>query len=227
MPKIGSLDYPTMMLSDAANVAEKVAKEFHGSVPTSGLAKALNMAEKGGAFLHKVASLKDYELLEGRGTLKVTPLGERIAFPRNPGEADRARAEAFRQIELFRRLFDRTQGRVPDEDSFEIFLQEVTGASRMDVARKAATIRRLFADGAQFAKAAAEIQPTDEEMFEVAEPWTLKTAKRGRANLIELYAGDIELRLPASSQSIDIIIGVLKMVKGQLGESGPETQEED
>ena len=212
MPKIGTLEYPTITLTDAISVTERIAKDFHGSVTTSGLAKALGMAEKGGGFLHKVAAVKNYGLIEGRGTLKVTPLGERIVFPQGI-DGDRARAEAFSQIDLFARLFQRTQGRVPDEASFEIFLQEVSAASRMEVATKANAVRRLFADGAQYATANLE---GDAETDEVTEQPTRRPVAQNSATMIELIAGDTEIRLPASPQSIDLIIAALNMMKTQL-----------
>jgi hypothetical protein len=219
MPKIGTMEYPAIALTDAVSVAEKIGKEFNGSVTTSGLAKSLSMAEKGGGFLNKVAAVKDYGLIEGRGALRLTPLGERVVFPRGGGDGDNARAEAFRLIALFARLYDRTQGRVPDEDSFEIFLQEVSGGTRMDVAKKAATVRRLFADGAQYANAASAAVESDDDRAEIDEEPAKHPASRRMSSVIELYAGEIELRLPATEQSVDVIIGVLNMLKGQLNAS--------
>ena len=51
MPKIASYSYPAITLTDAIQITDRVAKEFGGEISVSGLAKTLNMAEKGGGFV--------------------------------------------------------------------------------------------------------------------------------------------------------------------------------
>lgn len=229
MARLGTLEYPSISLTEAVSIAEKVAKEFHGSITTSGLAKALQMAEKGGGFRHKVAAVKDYGLLDGRGTLSTTPLAERIVYPRSEREGDQARAESFFRVDLFKRLFDRTQGTIPDEESFAIFLEDVTGAGRIDVSKRSGRVRRLYAEGVQYARVTT---PGDrpEDVHEESErdrDIVKRINKKERSpDFITLFAGDYELRLPFTPQSVDIIIGVLEMMKGQLVEGGSDHQTE-
>ena len=217
MPKIASYSYPAITLTDAIQITDRVAKEFGGEISVSGLAKTLNMAEKGGGFVDKVAGLRDYGLVDGRGMMKLTPLGERVAFPHTVEEADRARAEAFLRVELFQRLFHRTSGRVPDEDSFAIFLADVAGANRVDVAKRASQIRRLFADGIQYARAARETPVADEDLGQPGlTAGAVGVARLSAPDTIAFYSGEIELRLPRTADSIDIIKGVLDMLKKQI-----------
>jgi len=228
MPKIAQAAYPATTLTDAIGVVDKIAKDFSGRISTGGLAKALGMAEKGGGFLHKVAALRDYSLVEGRGTLRITPLAERIIFSHSDAEGAAARGEAFLGIDLFQKLFERTQGRVPDEESFAIFLQDITGAKRMDVAKASTRIRRIYADGVEFAKAAAwQTAGGTQDSEEGAE--TGAPAKRSTASAenIEVLAGDVELRLPRTAESIDIIIGVLNMIRKQLGEASDQREADE
>src|SRR3989304_5194401 len=107
MARLGTLSYPDIRLDEAVSAAERVLKDFGGEITPSGLAEALGMAERGGAFLHKVAGIKDYGLMEGRGVLRVTPLAERIIYPHSRDEEAVAKAEAFLKVELFRRLYER------------------------------------------------------------------------------------------------------------------------
>jgi len=220
MARIGAFAYPAITVTDAIAVAERVAKDFRGEIGKSALAKALSMAENGGGFIHKVAAVRDYGLIEGRGKLKITTLAERIVFPHSSAEEDSAKADAFLQVELFRKLLDRTGGRVPDEESFTIFLQDVTGANRVDIAKQAPTIRRLYADGTQYVRAGAQVTDESPRADDLgAADATLRSSHTG-GGTIELLAGDIELRLPKTRDSVDIIIGVLDMMKKQLDGAG-------
>jgi hypothetical protein len=99
----------------------------------------------------------------------------------------------------------------------------------MEVAKRSSSVRRLFADGAQYAKAveiASTVAPYGEEIDETRMPPTPRTPRRS-GELIELYAGDIELHLPLSASSIGVITSVLNMLKEQLGKDDQGTSSED
>ena len=159
MPKLGSLYYPTIGVTEAADIARGIERDFKGSITTAGLASHLSMAESGGAFSDKLTALNRYGLVSGRGTLTVSALGQRLTHPGDPAERDRSMAEAFLNIELFRGVHERLADTVPEEGQLRIILEEVTGASRRDVSGKLARIQRLYAEGVRFVSSGTPGEP--------------------------------------------------------------------
>lgn len=220
MGRISSFQYPDLRLSDAVGVVERITKEYRGSITTSGLAQALNMSEKGGGFLHKVAGLRDYGLVEGRGELRVTPLAQRIILPNSAEEEAKARAEAFLRVELFQKLHERLGGEVPDPDRFAIILGGLTKADRIEVRRKAVTLRRYYADVVDYLQE-PQIAPEGGEpgatLKAPSEPREPERPQRGpSSDLIELIAGNMHLSLPRTVASIDIIQSALTVLREEL-----------
>jgi len=78
--KIGSYSYPSLKFERALEITKLICDPpYKGQLSQSGLAQALdNMAETGGAFINLVGSLRDYGLVQGKGTLTATDLAKRI-----------------------------------------------------------------------------------------------------------------------------------------------------
>lgn len=218
MSKIGEFSYPDIPLSEAIRICELVVKQYRGTITTSGLAEALGMSEKGGGFLHKMAALRDYRLVEGRGTLRVTPIGERIILPKSPAEAAGAACQAFISIPLFEELDLRLGDEVPDLDRFAILLGEVT-RDRIQARRKAPSIRRYYADYLPFLREANATNALEEDE---TPPVPDRHIIPNRPEPIELKAGSIHLQLPRSAASIDIIRAALGVIEQQLREEEME-----
>ena len=150
MPKQAVIDFPVIGVEEASQIAERVVKEFKGSITTSGLAQALGMAEKGGGFIQKTAALRTYGLLARRGTLHASGLAQRVANPQGNEERGLAKREAFLSVDLFKRLAERLGGTVPSEDRLSIFVEEMTRAPRMEVARRIGRLHRIYTGGVPF-----------------------------------------------------------------------------
>ena len=176
MPSLGGAYYPTIGITEAVEATVAIETDFRGSITTGGLASHLGMAETGGAFRHKLTALHRYDLVSGRGTLNVTPLGQRVAHPATTAERDTAIGQAFLNVDLFRRLHDRFQDAAPTENQFGIVLEELTGASRRDVASRSTRVRRLYLDGLRYLTSAPapprleeDEEPTSDQRDEVSE----------------------------------------------------------
>ena len=115
MAKLGPYTYPDIRFGDAVEIAGRIMAKFKGTVSVKGLAWELGMAEGSGTLFAKVAALRDFGLVDGRGELRISPLAQRLLHPANAEEARRARAEAFQRVELLRRLYARFEGEVPDD----------------------------------------------------------------------------------------------------------------
>ncbi len=214
MGKLGDYRYPTVVLSEAIKVAEVLVKQFRGAMLVSGLAQALNMSEKGGGFLNKMAALRDYGLVEGRGTLRVTPLAERIILPNSPAEAARAACEAFLRVDLFTELDRRLGDEVPDIDRLAIFLGEIA-RDRIQARRQARTIRRYYADYVTYLRNANATHAWDDTGLPAGGD-DLPARRDSAAEQIELKAGTMHLKLPMSVASIEVVEGALSVLRTQL-----------
>ena len=146
MAKLGPYSYPDIRFGDAVEIAGRILTKFKGTVNVKGLAWELGMAEGSGTLFAKVAALRDFGLVEGRGELRVTPLAQRILHPASGAEARQARAEAFQRVELLRRLYHRFEGEVPDDASLLIGLEEATNAPRGEIVRRASLIQKHLGD---------------------------------------------------------------------------------
>jgi hypothetical protein len=216
MGKIGTLGYPDYTLDACVDIIDEVVRGFRGKISVSSLAKMLAMAERSGAFYMKSASLKDYNLMEGRGELRVTPLGERIVHAFSQEERELAKAEAFLRVELFQRLHERLGSPiVPEDDKFAIFLSEITQASRMDIAKKAVTIRRIYGNGARYLPA-LDRSPSASEKSLTEAPVKQAEQETARPGTVTLIADDINIRLPLSTGSLAILRTTIDLLEARI-----------
>ena len=119
MAKLGQYTYPDIRFGDAVEISGRVLTKFKGTVSVKGLAWELGMAEGSGTLFAKVAAMRDFGLIEGRGELRISPLAQRVLHPGTPEEGQSARAEAFQRVDLLRQLYDRFEGEVPDDMSMK------------------------------------------------------------------------------------------------------------
>ena len=126
MAKLGPYSYPDIRFGDAVEIAGRVLSKFKGTVSVKGLAWELGMAEGSGTLFAKVAALRDFGLIEGRGELRISQLAQRVLHPANVEEGLEARAEAFQRVELLRQLYTRFEGEVPDDMSLLVGLEEIS-----------------------------------------------------------------------------------------------------
>ncbi len=150
MPGIGKSDYPELAPSKAFDIVERVGRE---SVKTAnGLATVMGLkSPDSGYFYHQVSSLtKFYGLIDRtKGTVALTPLGERIAHPRSEDDKRRAQGEAVRRVGLFSALFDQL-GVEFHETDFRTTLRDVTQAPLAEIERVAGSVEILYKDALRF-----------------------------------------------------------------------------
>ena len=104
------------------------------------------MAEGSGTLFAKVAALRDFGLIEGRGELRISQLAQRVLHPANAEEGLEARAEAFQRVELLRQLYTRFEGEVPDDMSLLVGLEEISHAPRAEIVKRAPLVQKHLTD---------------------------------------------------------------------------------
>ena len=150
MGKLGQYDFPDSRFARAIDVVEKLCEpSYGGEISRSGLADMLQMKPKAGGFNVLLASLRDFGLVEGREELKVTDLGRKIVAG-TPEERDRAKAESFLNVKLFKELFQRTGAIVPEEQKFHVLLREITKEDPVKVRGQVKNVLGVYTDGIRF-----------------------------------------------------------------------------
>jgi len=101
-----SASFPFYSLADSIEAVKEVVK-YGNEVTVSSLATVLgHKSPKSGTFLQKLSSLRNWNLLEGRGeVLRVSGLSQRIINPLSDAQHDAAVKEAFKQSRIFGDLF--------------------------------------------------------------------------------------------------------------------------
>lgn len=218
MAKLGAYSYPDIRFGDAVEIAGRILSKFKGTVSVKGLAWELGMAEGSGTLFAKVAALRDFGLIEGRGELRTTVLVQRLLHPASPAEATSARADAFQRVELLRALYHRFDGEIPDDLSLLVALQEVTRCRREEAIRRAPLLMKHLTDivrvlgrpittpaAARDAHAAAHVSAPQHAQVAPASAGTL-----------EVTAGPRRLSLPLSPAYVDVAIAMLETLRDEL-----------
>jgi hypothetical protein len=160
MPGIGKSDYPELTPSKAFEIVERVGRE---NVKTgSGLATVMGLkSPDSGYFYHQVSSLtKFYGLIDRtKGTVALTPLGERIAHPLSEEDKRRAQGEAVRRVGLISALFERL-GTEFHEADFRTTLRDVSQAPLAEIEKAGRDVETLYKDALRFLPTAAAKRPS-------------------------------------------------------------------
>lgn len=235
MAKLGPYSYPDIRFGDAVEIAGRILSKFRGVVSVKGLAWELGMAEGSGTLFAKVAALRDFGLVEGRGELRVAPLAQRVLHPANSEEGRRSRAEAFRRVDLLRRLHERFQGEVPDDMGLLIALEELTKAPREEIIRRAGLIQKHLADAARVLSrpapaATAGAEHSGQSQQTIYNPLAVGSlpppgAANGSSDLY-LLAGTARLMAPLTPEYVEAAIGLLQAVKARLEQEKEGTPRE-
>ena len=231
MAKLGPYSYPDIRFGDAVEIAGRILAKFKGVVSVKGLAWELGMAEGSGTLFAKVAALRDFGFVEGRGELRITPLAQRVLHPSSSDEGQSARGEAFQRVELLRQLYVRFEGEVPDDMSLLVGIEELTKASRDEIVRRAPLIQKHLTDAVRvlgrpgLMERKSEYSGLGQNILSgreragsaVAAPTPAGGLEAGTG--IELSAGGRTLSVPLSAEYIDVAIGLLATLKTELAES--------
>ncbi|MEM3700186.1 MAG: hypothetical protein QXL57_04905 [Candidatus Bathyarchaeia archaeon] len=218
MPKLGNMVYPYIKLSRAIEIARRICESpYKGEISVSGLAQELKMSEKGGGFLYLVASLRDYGLVEGTGTLRATEIAKKIVAG-TPEEMSKSRVESFLKVELFKSLKEKIGTEVPEIEQFSVILRDLTKADPLKVKNVAETIRNLYLDGVPYIKALEEAKKEEIKMtketataqvdISTAKPPMLEELKFGENVRIWLPKENIKEEWKKAKKMVDIYLGI-------------------
>lgn len=126
MGQIGRYTYPDIGPIEAVNITRTIQNQFDGVIEQEdrgNLADVLgHESADSGAFKQKLSSLKKYDLLEGRGTLRTTESAERI------GRSDSgAFLGMLESVDLLHTLYNHFDGELPEQPEWESFIESYSG----------------------------------------------------------------------------------------------------
>jgi hypothetical protein len=155
--KIGSYTIPNNRLRTLIEDAKKVYEKFpNEEVEAEFIAHTLDNSPTSGAFKQKLADLRSYGLLEGRGKIRISELGKKVTY----GHEDEKR-EAFekiiKNIPLWGIFFDK-YGVSIKEDNFWVDLAKITGLERPESQNKAEWVRKAYLDDVRYYKPVEKAQ---------------------------------------------------------------------
>lgn len=101
--------FPVVPLSEAARILKEAGK-YGFEHPTPAFASYMgHSTTNSGAFRQRLSAFRDWGLITGRGDmLTMTEVARMIAMPTDPDAERRAMQEAFRDCDVFTRLYDQT-----------------------------------------------------------------------------------------------------------------------
>lgn len=234
MAKLGPYTYPDIRFGDAVEIAGRILTKFKGTVSVKGLAWELGMAEGSGTLFAKVAALRDFGLIEGRGELRISQLTQRILHPANADEGLEARAEAFQRVELLRQLYTRFEGETPDDMSLLVGLEEISRAPRDEIVRRAPLIQKHLTDAGRVlgrpARIAKNAEHSGQRQNIDTPPAAAEAAAAPRESDdagLQLTAAGRSLSVPLTPQYIDVAITLLRTLRDELAAEGALAGQDD
>lgn len=121
--------------------------EIKDALKNDTLAKLLGYkSSNNGSYQRKLRAFRDYGLLEGKGSVKVTLRTENILYGKEE-DKNQALREAFLSIPLWNKLFEKYGKSLPQSD-FWAHIKEITGCSPKEAQDKEAYIKEAFAKDA-------------------------------------------------------------------------------
>ncbi|HEB46992.1 MAG TPA: hypothetical protein ENI22_00800 [Candidatus Pacearchaeota archaeon] len=115
----GKRDFPVSTLKRAEEVLRTI-KSAGGRISSKAISEAMGI--RGGGLSRLIASAKRWGLISGSGTLIITELGKRILHPISENELLDARTDAFTNVKLFKKLYERFGGNIPKDSTFVAIL---------------------------------------------------------------------------------------------------------
>lgn len=162
--KIGNKEIPNMrlpsLLPEVKTLYEKVGiSETDAGVVAEFLG---HKSSASGAFLTKIASMRDYGLIDGRGKMRISPIGQTLSEPKSTDEVrNQALVEAVNKIQLWKVVFEKytKQGLSVPEADFWNDLRESCGLTIEEAKSAAPTVLNAYKEDIKLLRSGLPITP--------------------------------------------------------------------
>ena len=217
MAKLGEYEFPEIGLSESIELGKKIVREFAGEVSRQGLARSLDMSQRGGAFSARLNALRLWGVGTGRSRVRVTQDGLRAVTPLSATEGHRARMTLARNVLLFVDVSIRLGDEPYGIEHLGVLLEELSGAGRVNVARRLTMIDRIFTEVRSYISLDDSSNSTEQSQNTSPISTYEKTMSNNwddyppqPKSLIELHLPDGNLSLPETVGNLDFALAVLR-----------------
>jgi hypothetical protein len=143
-----TISFPYGDLDDAVEVAKALHDHRGGRSELGDLAAVLHHTVKSGTFRVRMATARIFGVIEGRGTVSLSQLGQRIVDSKTEKQA---RVDAFLQVPLYKAIYDNHAGAtLPGDKGLENEMKEL-GVSEKQAHRARQAFQRSAEQAGFFA----------------------------------------------------------------------------
>lgn len=219
--KVGRYEIPNMRLFPTLVEATRVIYDKFTSDEVTDLGTLAGLlghkSAKSGAFLTKVAALRDYGLIEGRGSVRVSEIGKKLTYPASEAERSEALKRAIEQVPLWKELLQRYPRGLPEEN-FWVDLARLTGLEAPKAQAIEGQVKREYAEDVKHL-VERERAPEEEREAPAAAAASLKPPEM----IEELKWGDIRIWLPKHDpKAAQRAKSLIELYLKELGEASPD-----
>jgi hypothetical protein len=161
-------------------------------------------SSRNGQYWNKVAAMRTFGLLEGRGDVKVSELAKHLTYGTESQKKDAAQ-KVFFNIPLWKELYNRYRLQLPKQD-FWAKLQNITGCEAPEARSNEQFVYEAFSEDTKVLET-VNIQGSASDEFMQTDEQPL-----GTPQFIEIKAGPYFHRLPFTAQGKKVAIDTIQML---------------
>jgi hypothetical protein len=194
--KVGKFDIPTNRLDSKLVEATKALYiQFKSEAAPDMLTAAKVIGhdtDKSGAFLTKIADMRSYGLVTGRG-VRVTELGKTLTYDPSEDRRNEARKQALLNIPLWKELYSQFGVNLPTSN-FWVQLGKIASLEAPDAEKVAENVRNAYLEDFRYVR--AEKEPAKEGITMPVETTKVETHAANPTETEELKFGNVRIWLP-------------------------------
>ena len=210
MNQIGNYKYPSISINRAIEIIKVISYDFGGSIDRSKLASKLNMSPSGGQFSKVINGCKEWNLIQGRSFIELTEFGVIVSNPQSIDENHNIKSKIIRSINLFNQFFNKLPEIDIRDPNFHIYIQEITGVSRLELDSQYKFLKSLFSE-------VISIINQNNAYFNTSNLTSVDSSINNdetiENDLIEIKFKNVNVKLADNNDSIEAIIALLRAHK--------------
>ena len=210
MNQIGNYKYPSISINRAIEIIKVISYDFGGSIDRSKLASKLNMSPSGGQFSKVINGCKEWKLIQGRSFIELTEFGVIVSNPQSIDENHNIKSKIIRSINLFNQFFNKFPEIDIRDPNFHIYIQEITGVSRLELDSQYKFLKSLFSE-------VINIINQNNAYFNTSNLTSVDSSINNdetiENDLIEIKFKNVNVKLADNNDSIEAIIALLRAHK--------------
>ena len=210
MNQIGNYKYPSISINRAIEIIKVISYDFGGSIDRSKLASKLNMSPSGGQFSKVINGCKEWNLIQGRSFIELTEFGVIVSNPQSIDENHNIKSKIIRSINLFNQFFNKFPEIDIRDPNFHIYIQEITGVSRLELDSQYKILKSLFSE-------VINIINQNNAYFNTSNLTSVDSSINNdetiENDLIEIKFKNVNVKLADNNDSIEAIIALLRAHK--------------